>query len=109
MKELWSEETFSDLWRDNFLQVMGRVTCHTAHRLTLEPYSCAIFMRGLEVRKAEDDGEESEVLDWAMEYAGTVRVEVVDMLAAVNKKVWVLELRVPTQHTFEGDSLQNFI
>ena len=31
------------------------------------------------------------------------------MLAAINEKVWVLEPWVPTQHTFGGDGLQNFI
>ena len=44
-----------------------------------------------------------------MEYAGVVRAELVDMLTMVHEKVKALELRVPTQHTFGGDSLQNFI
>ena len=57
----------------------------------------------------EKDGEEDEVLDRAMEYAGVVGVEVANMLVLVNKKVQVIELCVPTQHTFGGNGLQNFI
>ena len=56
-----------------------------------------------------DNGEENEVLDRAMEYAGAVGVEVTNMLMAVNEKVKDLELQVPTQHTFGGNGLQNFI
>ena len=66
-------------------------------------------MRGLESRTEVDDGEENEILNRAMEYAGAVRVEVVDMLMVVHEKVKALELRVPTQHTFGGDGLQEFI
>ena len=66
-------------------------------------------MRGLESRIEVDDGEENEVLDRAMEYTGAIGVEVVDMLTAVHEKVKVLEPWVPTQHTFGGDSLQEFI
>ena len=61
------------------------------------------------MRKGEDDGEECEALDWAMEYAGTVGVEVTDMLMTIHEKVHALEPQVPTQHTFGGDDLQNFI
>ena len=53
--------------------------------------------------------EGNETLDRAMEYSGAVGVEVVDMLATVNRKVEALEPCVPTQHTFGRDSLQNFI
>ena len=62
-------------------------------------------MWGLEARRGEDDGEECEMLDWVMEYARTVRIEVADMLATVNKKVCTLEPWVPTQHMFGGDGL----
>ena len=49
-------------------------------------------MRGLESRIEVDDGEEDKVLNRAMEYAGVVGVEVVDMLMAVHEKVKALEL-----------------
>ena len=42
------------------------------------------------MRKAEGDSEESEVLDRAMEYAGVVGVELVDMLVSINLKVKAL-------------------
>ena len=44
-----------------------------------------------------------------MEYAGVVGAELADMLMVVHEKVKVIEPRVPTQHTFGGDGLQNFI
>ena len=44
-----------------------------------------------------------------MEYAGVVRAELADMLTMVHEKVKALEPQVPTQHTFRGDGLQNFI
>ena len=44
-----------------------------------------------------------------MEYVGVVGVELVDMLASINSKVEALAPCVPTQHTFGGDQLQNFI
>ena len=44
-----------------------------------------------------------------MEYAGVVGVELVDMLASINKKVEVIAPHMPTQHTFGRDGLQNFI
>ena len=61
------------------------------------------------MRMDKEDGEEHELLDRAMEYAGMVRLEVADMLMMVHEKVHMLEPRVPNQHTFGGDSLQNFI
>ena len=65
----------------------SRVAHRTTRQLSLEPYSHSIFIQGLEVRRAKGDGEECEVLDWVMEYTGTVGIEVVDMLAAVHEKV----------------------
>ena len=61
------------------------------------------------MRRAEGDGEENEVLDRAMEYAGVVGVKLVDMLASVNKKVEDIMPRVPAQHTFGRNRLQDFI
>ena len=75
----------------------------------MEPYSRALFTRGLESRTEVDDGEENEVLDRAMEYTRAIRVEVVDMLMAVHEKVKALEPQVPTQHMFGGNGLQDFI
>ena len=68
-----------------------------------------MLARGLKARKANDDGEEYEGLERAMEYAGVVGAELADMLTAVNEKVKAIEPRVPAQHTFRGDGLQNFI
>ena len=56
-----------------------------------------------------DDREEYEGLERAMEYAGVVGAELADMLTAVHEKVKAIEPRVPAQHTFGGDGLQNFI
>ena len=64
---------------------------------------------GLKAKKAKGDREESELLDRAMEYTETVGVELADMMTLVHEKVWALEPRVPAQHTFGGDGLQNFI
>ena len=88
---------------------MSKVARRTIRRLKLEPYSRAILARGLKARKADDDGEEYEGLERAMEYAGVVGAELADMLTAVNEKVKAIEPRVPAQHTFGGDGLQNFI
>ena len=109
IKDLGPEETFSNLWRDNFLQTTSKVACQTIHWLNLELYSHTLIKRGLKARKAEYDREECETLERAMEYAGTVGAELVDMLTAVHKKVQALEPWVPAQHTFGGDGLQNFI
>ena len=83
-------ETFSDLWWNNFLQATARVGHCSLHCLGLELYSQAIFKRGLKVRNVEGDREESRTLDRAMEYAGVVGVELADMLVSVNSKVEVL-------------------
>ena len=96
---LGPEETFSDLWRDDYLQVTSKIAHQTLHWLNLEPYSCAVLEQGLQARKVKDDGEECETLERVMEYTGIVRVEVLDMLTAVHEKVWALEPRVPMQHT----------
>ena len=92
----------------------SKIARRTVRRLNLEPYSRAVLARGLKARKADDDGEEYdgeeyEGLERAMEYAGVVGAELADMLTAVHEKVKALEPRVPTQHTFSGDGLQNFI
>ena len=91
VKDLGPKETFSDLWRDDFLQVTSRVARRTLRRLNLKPYSQAVFERGLKMRTDKEDGEEHELLDWAMEYTGTVGLEVTDMLMTVNEKVHALE------------------
>ena len=44
-----------------------------------------------------------------MEYAGAVGVEVANMLASINEKVWVIRPHVLAQHIFGGNGLQNFI
>ena len=61
------------------------------------------------MRTDKEDREEHKLLDQAMEYAGTVGLEVTDMLMTVHEKVHTLEPWVPNQHMFGGDSLQNFI
>ena len=45
-----------------------------------------IFKQGLKVRDSAMDGENNKVLDRAMEYAGVVGVELVDILASVNSR-----------------------
>ena len=85
------------------------VAHRTLQRLNVEPYSRVVFEHGLKTRTDKEDGEEHKLLDRAMEYAGMVRLEVADMLMTVNEKVHTLEPRVPTQHIFGGDGLQNFI
>ena len=80
-------ETFSNLWQDNFLQATARVDCHSLHHLGLKPYSRVIFKWGLKARSAEIDREENTTLDRAMEYARVVGVELANMLASVNSKV----------------------
>ena len=61
------------------------------------------------MRTEKEDGEEHKLLDWAMEYAGTVGLEVTDMLMTVNEKVRAMEPHILAQHTFGGDGIQNFI
>ena len=60
-------------------------------------------------RSAKKDGEENETLDRVMEYARAIGVEVANMLASVNSKVEALVPRVPAQHMFGSDGLQDFI
>ena len=90
-RNIRENETFSDLWRDDFLQATARVSCHSLQHLELESYSWAVFKRGLKARSMEQDGEENMTLDRAMEYARVVRVELADMLVSVNSKVKALE------------------
>ena len=90
VKNLGPEETFSDLWRDDFFQVTSRVARWTLRRLNIEPYSRAVFKQGLKMRMDKEDGEEHKLLDRAMEYAGTVGFEVADMLMTVHEKVRTL-------------------
>ena len=82
-----------------------RSLCH----LGLKPYSQVVFKWGLKVRRVMDDRKENKVLNRAMEYAGVVGVELADMLVFVNSEVKVIMPHMPMQHTFGGDSLQNFI
>ena len=89
-RNVGEDETFSDLWQDDVLQVTARVGCHSLHHLGLEPYSWVIFKQGLKARNSEMDGEESRTLDRAMDYARVVGVELANMLALVNMKVKVL-------------------
>ena len=89
-RNIREEETFSNLWQDDFLQVMAKVSHHSLHQLGLKPYSQAIFRWDLKVRSAEMDREEIMTLDRAMEYAGVVGVELANMLASVNSKVKAL-------------------
>ena len=87
VKNLCPEETFLDLWRDDYLQATSKVARRTVRQLNLELYSHALLKRGLKARKAGADGEECEVLNWAMKYAGVVGVELVDMMTLVHEKV----------------------
>ena len=57
------------------------------------------------MRTDKEGGEEHELLDQVMEYAGMVGLEVANMLMMVHKKVRVLEPWVPNQHTFGGNGL----
>ena len=45
IKDLKPEETFSDLWRDDFLQATSKVARRTMRRLNLKPYSRAVLAR----------------------------------------------------------------
>ena len=53
--------------------------------------------------------ERNKTLDRAMEYSSTVGVELVDMLVSINSKVEELAPCMPTQHTFGGNGLNQFI
>ena len=108
----WSvgaEETFSGLWWDDFLLAMSKVACCSLHQLALELYSRLVLKRGLKVRSSVTDGENNKVLDRAMEYTRVVGVELADMLVSVNLRLLAVEPRVPVQHMFGGDGLQNYI
>ena len=89
VKDLCPDETFFDLWRDDYLQAMSKVAHRMIHRLNLEPYSRALLKRGLKARKVKGDREECEILDRVMEYARTVGVELADMMMLVHEKVCV--------------------
>ena len=96
---------FLDLWQDDFLQATSRVTHCSLCQLGLEPYSWAVFKQGLKLRGEPRNVERNETLNRAMEYAGVVGVELVDMLASINSKVEAIAPCVPTQHTFGRDGL----
>ena len=78
------------VWWDDFLQATNKIAHCSLHHLGLEPYSQVIFKQGLKARSSEKDGEEAEVLDRAIEYAGVVGVELADILVSVNLKVEAL-------------------
>ena len=98
-----------DLWWDDFLQALSKVAHHSLHHLNLKPYSHLVLKQGLKARSGVTDREDNKVLDRAMEYAGVVGVELADMLASVNLRLLAVEPRMPVQHMFGGNGLQNFI
>ena len=97
-----------DLWWDDFLLAMGKVAHHSLYHLGLELYSHLVLKRGLKVRSVTTNGENSKVLDRAMEYARVVGVELADMLVSINLRL-AIEPHMPVQHTFGGNSLQDYL
>ena len=85
------------------------VGCWSLRRLGVEPYTWALLKQGLKSRAEPQNVERNETLDRAMEYTGLVGMELVDMLASINSKVEDLAPRMPMQHTFSGDGLNQFI
>jgi len=95
------EETFHDLHQDDFLQAVSRVGCRGLRSLELDPYPMALLRRGLRTR-IDRDPELSRVVDQAMEYAGAIGVMAMEQMVRIND-------RIPTDHTFGGTALRDFM
>lgn len=102
IRRVSSEETFEDLFRDDFLQAAGSVERRALRRLdNITPYCRSVLRRGLRARQEQGTGMGAGV-DYAMEYAGVVGGMVMGLLADFNE-------RIPAGHTFGGDGLRDFI
>jgi len=82
--EVWLEEEFEDLYRDDFIRVSGRVSRRKLDRLETGPYQRALLRRGV-TTKVDVEDERILVLQQAMEYAGSVGTMVMDKLAYVHE------------------------
>ena len=69
--------------------------------LELDPYPMALLRCGLRAR-IDRDPESSRVVDQAMEYTGVVGAMAMEQMARIND-------RIPTDHTFGGNVLRDFM
>ena len=97
-----SEETFADLFRDDYLQVVSRVERQALCCLdNMTPYCRLVLRRGLCTRQEHGTGMGAGI-DYSMEYTGIVGGMMMGLMAEMND--WIL-----AGHTFGGDGLQDFI
>jgi len=83
--EVWPEEGFEDLFRDDFIRAAGRVSRRKLNRLDTGPYQRALLRRGV-TTKVDVEDERAPVLQQAMEYAGAVGAMVMDEVAYVHEQ-----------------------
>jgi len=83
--EVWPEEGFEDLFRDDFIMAAGRVSRRKLNRLQTGPYQRALLRRGV-TKKVDVEDERIPVLQQAMEYAGAVGTMVMDEVAYVHER-----------------------
>ena len=69
--------------------------------LELDPYPMALLRRGLRTR-IDRDPESSRIVDQAMEYTGAIGAMAMEQMAQIND-------RIPTDHTFGGTALRDFM
>lgn len=97
-----SEETFADLFRDDYLQVVSRVERQALCCLdNMTPYCRSVLKRGLCARQEHGTGMGAGI-DYSMEYMGIVGGMMMGLMAEMND--WI-----PAGHTFGGDGLRDFI
>jgi len=83
--EVWPEEGFEDLFRDDFIMAAGRVSRRKLNRLETGPYQRALLRRGV-TKKVDVEDEWIPVLQQAMEYTGAVGTMVMDEVAYVHER-----------------------
>ena len=82
---MWPEEGFEDLFRDDFIMAVGRVSRRKLNQLDTGPYQRALLRRGV-TKKVDVEDERVPVLKQAMEYAGAVGTMVMDEVAYVHER-----------------------
>ena len=83
---VWPEESFENLYWDNFINAVGWVLRRKLQQLNTRPYQHALLMRGVTKRQDAED-EDQLILNQAMEYAGAMGMMALDELAHIHEKV----------------------
>lgn len=85
-QSLGEDETFNNLYRDDFIQATAKIRRHALCHIELEPYPQALIKWSLKIR-SNPDLEGNQSIDQVMEYTSTVRAMILEQVAWVNNHV----------------------